>query len=229
MVGRAGARNTEDVGGPSLGVDVGVLGRVVHTAGALPAVHPVSYALCGQEIIFRTAQSSILRAAMLRQVLAFEVDDVDPTTRTGWSVLAIGKAHRVTDTDRLTDLATRLPPPWGAGRAAHHHRPSRPAAHRVSTRPRRSPRSVATHGAGPLRVPTGVGIGLGRAWATHHRPIRRRRDSTEPRASAPSPGRRRTGTATKHGRQAGPEWRAQHRSASRHQTTSQLRSTAALT
>ena len=111
MVGRAGARNTEDVGGPSLGVDVGVLGRVVHTAGALPAVHPVSYALCGQEIIFRTGQSSLLRAAMLRQVLAVEVDDVDPNTRTGWTVRAIGKAHRVTDTDRLTDLATRLPPP----------------------------------------------------------------------------------------------------------------------
>ena len=97
----------------------GVLGRVVHTAGALPAVHPVSYALCGQEITFRTAQGSILRAAMLRQVLAFEVDDVDPTTRTGWSVLAIGKAHRVTDTDRLTALATRLPAPWASGRPTH--------------------------------------------------------------------------------------------------------------
>jgi hypothetical protein len=97
----------------------GVLGRVVYTAGALPAVHPVSYALCGQDIIFRTGQSSILRAAMRRQVLAFEVDDVNPNTHTGWSVLAIGKAQWVTDADRLADLAARLPPPWGAGRAAH--------------------------------------------------------------------------------------------------------------
>lgn len=97
----------------------GVLGRVVHTAGALPAVHPVSYTLCRQEIIFRTAQGSILRAAMLRQVLAFEIDDVNPNTRTGWSVLAIGKAHRVTDADRLTALATRLPPSWTTGRPTH--------------------------------------------------------------------------------------------------------------
>jgi Pyridoxamine 5'-phosphate oxidase len=82
-------------------------------------VHPVSYTLCRQEIIFRTAQGSILRAAMLRQVLAFEIDDVNPNTRTGWSVLAIGKAHRVTDADRLTALATRLPPSWTTGRPTH--------------------------------------------------------------------------------------------------------------
>lgn len=97
----------------------GVIGRIVYTTGALPAVLPVNYAMDGDEIIFRTGSDTIMEAATSNEVVAFEVDDVNPETRTGWSVVALGKAYHVTDADRLTELTTRVPPPWAPGRSAN--------------------------------------------------------------------------------------------------------------
>jgi hypothetical protein len=33
-------------------------------------------------------------------VVGFHVDDIDPITHVGWSVLGVGQAYEVTDTDR---------------------------------------------------------------------------------------------------------------------------------
>ncbi|HEY5882290.1 MAG TPA: pyridoxamine 5'-phosphate oxidase family protein [Nakamurella sp.] len=99
-------------------LDLGVIGRVIYTAGAMPAPRPVNYALVGEEIIFRTG-SDRLAAASNNTVVAFEVDDVDLETRTGWSVLAVGKAYEVSDPDRLPEIAARVPPPWAPGSTAH--------------------------------------------------------------------------------------------------------------
>jgi len=97
----------------------GVIGRIVYTVGALPAVLPVNYAMDGEEIIFRTGSDTILEAATSNEVVAFEVDDVNLETRTGWSVLALGKAYHITDPARLTELTARVPPPWAPGRSAN--------------------------------------------------------------------------------------------------------------
>lgn len=97
----------------------GVIGRIVYTAGALPAVLPVNYAMHGEEIIFRTGNGTIPEAATTNEVVAFEVDDVNPEARTGWSVLALGKAYHITDPARLTELAAQVPPPWAPGRSAN--------------------------------------------------------------------------------------------------------------
>jgi hypothetical protein len=75
----------------------GVIGRVVYTAGAMPAAQPVNYAMDGDEIIFR----------------------IDVATRAGWSVLAVGEAYQVSNLDRLGMLQQRIPPPWAAGRSAY--------------------------------------------------------------------------------------------------------------
>ncbi|WP_214369164.1 pyridoxamine 5'-phosphate oxidase family protein [Pseudonocardia sp. H11422] len=97
----------------------GVVGRVVFTDAAMPAAQPVNYVLDGEEIIFRTAGGSKLAAATRRAVVAFQVDDIDVDTHIGWSVLGIGEAYEVTDTDRLAELVERLPAPWASGRTAH--------------------------------------------------------------------------------------------------------------
>jgi uncharacterized protein len=47
--------------------------------------------------------------------VAFEVDDIDVVTRTGWSVLGVGEAYEVSDPARLAELAAR-PEPWARGR-----------------------------------------------------------------------------------------------------------------
>jgi nitroimidazol reductase NimA-like FMN-containing flavoprotein (pyridoxamine 5'-phosphate oxidase superfamily) len=96
-----------------------VVGRVVFTDGALPAAHPVTYLLDGDEVVFRTAGGGKLAAATLNHVVAFQADEFDPLRRTGWSVLAVGEAYEVTDPRRLADLADRMPEPWAASQDGH--------------------------------------------------------------------------------------------------------------
>jgi nitroimidazol reductase NimA-like FMN-containing flavoprotein (pyridoxamine 5'-phosphate oxidase superfamily) len=97
----------------------GLIGRVVFTESALPAAHPVTYLLDGGEVVFRTANGGKLAAATLHHIVAFQVDDVDPAARTGWSVLGVGEAYEVTDPARLAHLADRMPAPWAANQDAH--------------------------------------------------------------------------------------------------------------
>jgi nitroimidazol reductase NimA-like FMN-containing flavoprotein (pyridoxamine 5'-phosphate oxidase superfamily) len=95
------------------------IGRVVFTDAALPAAQPVTYLLDGEEVVFRTAGGSKLAAATRGAVVAFQVDEIDPSTRTGWAVLGVGEAYEVLVPDRLADLATRMPQPWAPDRTAH--------------------------------------------------------------------------------------------------------------
>jgi nitroimidazol reductase NimA-like FMN-containing flavoprotein (pyridoxamine 5'-phosphate oxidase superfamily) len=90
----------------------GVVGRVVFTEAALPAAHPVTYVLDGEEAIFRTEDGGKLAAATLHRVVAFEADEIDVATRTGWSVLGVGEAYEVTDPRRLAELTRRMPSSW---------------------------------------------------------------------------------------------------------------------
>jgi len=63
------------------------VGRVVFTLRALPAVLPVNFVLDGDAVVFRTAPGSKLTAAVRNAVVAFQVDQIDPQTQTGWSVV----------------------------------------------------------------------------------------------------------------------------------------------
>ena len=83
-------------------------GRVVYTSEALPAVALVNYAIVGELVVFGVGERSKLAGLLTGQVAAFEVDDVDPATGTGWSVLVVGRAARITDaavTNRVPPLA----------------------------------------------------------------------------------------------------------------------------
>ena len=62
-----------------------------------PTVLPVNYASHDGEIFIRTVEGSKLYAALRRQRVAFEVDEVDLAWSQGWSVVALGTLDVVRD------------------------------------------------------------------------------------------------------------------------------------
>jgi nitroimidazol reductase NimA-like FMN-containing flavoprotein (pyridoxamine 5'-phosphate oxidase superfamily) len=74
------------------GEEVGRLGVVV---GGQPEIFPVNYALDGESVIFRSDPGTKLAAATQGPVV-FEVDRLDHTTRSAWSVIIHGRADQVT-------------------------------------------------------------------------------------------------------------------------------------
>ena len=96
----------------------GVVGRVVFTEAALPAVQPVVYLLDDEEIIFRALNGSKL-ALTRRVVVAFQADEIDPNTGTGWSAVGVGQAYEVTSPSRLVELAEHQPAAWASTPTAH--------------------------------------------------------------------------------------------------------------
>src|SRR5258708_30353275 len=83
------------------------VGRVGVTIAALPAIFPVNHGSLDEDIVFLTGEGTKLRAAVDRAVVAFQVDQFDLATGTGWSVLAVGIATEITDPEELA-AARRL-------------------------------------------------------------------------------------------------------------------------
>lgn len=88
------------------------LGRIAITSGALPVVLPINYRLIGDVIAFRTGLGSKLDAATRNNVVAFEVDDMDPLWHTGWSVMVTGIARIVSDPAEEEALTSVGVPKW---------------------------------------------------------------------------------------------------------------------
>lgn len=72
------------------------VGRLaVAVPGTSPIVVPLNYALDGEAVVFRTGAGPTLRALRGTPV-SFQVDEVDPRGRCGWSVLVRGRAYQTT-------------------------------------------------------------------------------------------------------------------------------------
>jgi nitroimidazol reductase NimA-like FMN-containing flavoprotein (pyridoxamine 5'-phosphate oxidase superfamily) len=109
------------------------VGRLGFDVGRYPLIFPVNYALDGDTILVRTGPDTALTAADYANV-AFEVDTIDPRTRSGWSVLVRGLAEDVTATHRgksHEDTRVRGPQPWPPG---EHGRWIRIVPHGISGR-----------------------------------------------------------------------------------------------
>ncbi len=102
------------------------IGRLVFTHRALPAVQPVNFVLDGETVVIRTAIGSRLAAATRDAVVAFEIDDIDARTGSGWSVTVLGRARGVSDPEEVA----RLAPPAAAAVDAVGVRPLRDAVGR---------------------------------------------------------------------------------------------------
>jgi hypothetical protein len=90
------------------------IGRVVYCDRQGPLAVPVNFRLDDETIIFRTAPNNSL-AAHLREsaTCAFEVDRIDRTTRSGWSVVVRGSAALVRHPAVASDQG--WPVPWPDG------------------------------------------------------------------------------------------------------------------
>lgn len=116
------------------------IGRVAFTADALPAVRPVNFVLCGNRIVFRTRPGSRLDAAMRNAIVAFEADDYDQVTHTGWCVTTVGQVSMVDDPVQAAELAGLAWLPWTVGARKHYASIviGAVAGHRIAT-PREQP------------------------------------------------------------------------------------------
>lgn len=90
-------------------------GRVGVTWDVLPVILPVNYVLDGERVVLRTAAGSKLCAALSHSVVAFEIDGIDPSDRSSWSVLVRGPAHEITDTEELESVTALPLLPWASG------------------------------------------------------------------------------------------------------------------
>ena len=72
----------------------------------------MNYRLLDDRIVFRTGHGTKLDAATRNSVVAFEVDDIDPMSHAGWSVMVTGEAREVTDPERLARLDDAAIPHW---------------------------------------------------------------------------------------------------------------------
>ena len=90
------------------------IGRVVYCDRRGPLAVPVNFRLDDETIVFRTSPHNSL-AAHLREssTCAFEVDRIDTTTRSGWSVVVRGSGALVRHPAVACD--STWPVPWPDG------------------------------------------------------------------------------------------------------------------
>lgn len=91
------------------------VGRVVYSRYALPAVHVVNFALDGRDVVFRTLKGAKFGAAIADTVVAFETDQIDEATHSGWTVTLTGRARLVTAAAELERLAALDIHLWALG------------------------------------------------------------------------------------------------------------------
>jgi uncharacterized protein len=92
------------------------VGRVAVCTPEGPEILPVNYTLVDESVVFRTTPYGVLGRHAWHGRLAFQIDHIDPATRSGWSVLATGHAEMVDDPEELAEIhAFHNPEPWAEG------------------------------------------------------------------------------------------------------------------
>ena len=100
------------------------VGRIGFTGRFGPVVLPVNFKLVGGVIIIRTEEYGSLGEDLRTGItgadykVAFEVDEFDPATRTGWSVMVQGGVHHVDDEAERAALLAVGVEPWAGGERA---------------------------------------------------------------------------------------------------------------
>jgi nitroimidazol reductase NimA-like FMN-containing flavoprotein (pyridoxamine 5'-phosphate oxidase superfamily) len=86
-------------------------GRLLLFEDALPIVLPVTFRLCPGDVVICVAGDGQLAAAAINTVVAFEADEFDPGSGTGWSVIVVGHASHVTAQGEMVALTENRPQP----------------------------------------------------------------------------------------------------------------------
>lgn len=90
------------------------VGRIAFADDSGPDVLPVNYTIDGDEILVATSGYGVIARAATGARVAFEVDEIDSYTQSGWSVVVRGRAEWVDQFDLPPDPEDR-PSPWAEG------------------------------------------------------------------------------------------------------------------
>src|SRR5262245_21292481 len=88
------------------------IGRVAFVVDGEPAVLPVTFAVRGSMVVFRTAAGSAFDRLVRDAEVAFEVDHADPAYHSGWSVVARGVARGLEERLSASELEELRLRPW---------------------------------------------------------------------------------------------------------------------
>lgn len=81
-----------------------LIGRMGVLSAGEPLILPVLFAYAKGAVVFRTAPGEKLDAVWVNASAAFEIDNWDVSTRTGWSVLVRGRTETVHDESEVAEL-----------------------------------------------------------------------------------------------------------------------------
>ena len=91
-------------------------GRAACYGPQAPVVSPVNFIVRSGEVLFRTRAGSTLARSMKDSLASFQVDEIAEASQAGWSVLVVGVAEWVTDTEELREIwGQEEPQPWAEG------------------------------------------------------------------------------------------------------------------
>jgi uncharacterized protein len=88
------------------------VGRMSFFADGEIVVLPVNHLMDGANPVFRTARGSKLSAAEGQNLVAFEADEYDQRTQSGWSVLVNGSAEEIYEEAEIRRLDQFGLHPW---------------------------------------------------------------------------------------------------------------------
>ena len=91
-----------------------MVGRVAFVDEDGPVVLPVNYVLDGNTVLFCTSSANTVGRHLDSATVAFEVDEFDGITKSGWSVLVRGVASFVAADELARDEGLR-PFTWADG------------------------------------------------------------------------------------------------------------------
>lgn len=97
-------------------LDRGGVGRLAFLTPRGLRLVPLNYITNPGVIVFRTLPASELGTYGDGAEAAFEIDEIDPATEQGWSVVAFGRLEGPSETDEVWDIrGWRNPTPWSGG------------------------------------------------------------------------------------------------------------------
>ena len=94
----------------------GTVARVAVSTPEGPHVVPVNYCLFEDTVVVRTSSYSLLGTHARDAVVAFEIDDSEPRSRAGWSVMVRGRCTVESDPRTIRAIRAATPDgPWAGG------------------------------------------------------------------------------------------------------------------
>jgi nitroimidazol reductase NimA-like FMN-containing flavoprotein (pyridoxamine 5'-phosphate oxidase superfamily) len=120
-------------------ISPGGIGRIAYSGRFGLTVLPVNYEVFEGTIVFRTALDSPMGEDLRSGIahaeykVAFEIDELDNSERTGWSVLLQGSAHHVDSNAERGSVRASGVEPWAGGSKEHYIRivPTRITGRRI--------------------------------------------------------------------------------------------------